>query len=261
MRNIGVFTTTRAEFGILSALIREIDKSKELNCELFVGGMHLKEEYGNTIGDLHSMDMHHKTYLLSNFYEDVLSKILMHILRFQLEDKISPAIITNKNDNITDSLQPLSTVTTKLVANNLIGFLWLQFAKSIKKSEINSKCQNCNTWFVPERKTNLLERIGDFCSSSCRRSVEHIRSFFPKSFRETITSKKPFGNNTLNKFIDMVIGANYYQIKSPTSEQKLAKYIETHAFLSKYNIQKKIKHRKANLRRQNTSTEKSNKDI
>ena len=49
MKKIGIFTTTRAEFGILSALLREIENNNDIEYLLFVGGSHLVKEYGNTI--------------------------------------------------------------------------------------------------------------------------------------------------------------------------------------------------------------------
>ena len=52
MRNIAIFTTTRAEFGILSPLINEIEKDGELEYCLFVGGTHLAHEHGKTIQEI-----------------------------------------------------------------------------------------------------------------------------------------------------------------------------------------------------------------
>jgi len=56
MRKIGIFTTTRAEFGIFSALIREIDKHAELDYLLFVGGSHIAEEHGKTIQEISNLN-------------------------------------------------------------------------------------------------------------------------------------------------------------------------------------------------------------
>lgn len=52
MKKVAFFTTARAEFGILSALIREIEKDAALQYLLFVGGMHLAEEYGCTVKEI-----------------------------------------------------------------------------------------------------------------------------------------------------------------------------------------------------------------
>ncbi|HLP82396.1 MAG TPA: UDP-N-acetylglucosamine 2-epimerase [Nitrosomonas sp.] len=48
MRTIGVLTTSRAEYGILRPVIKEISSDPDLNLQLFVGGAHLSPEFGNT---------------------------------------------------------------------------------------------------------------------------------------------------------------------------------------------------------------------
>ncbi len=52
MKKIAFFTTSRAEFGILSSLIREVDREESLDYLLFVGGMHLAPEFGLTINEI-----------------------------------------------------------------------------------------------------------------------------------------------------------------------------------------------------------------
>ena len=52
MKKIGIFTLTRAEFGIFSALLREIGSNNDIEYLLFVGGSHLAKEYGNTINEI-----------------------------------------------------------------------------------------------------------------------------------------------------------------------------------------------------------------
>jgi len=49
MRKIGVLTTSRAEYGILRPVLREIDADPDLGLQLFVGGAHLSPEFGNTV--------------------------------------------------------------------------------------------------------------------------------------------------------------------------------------------------------------------
>jgi len=52
MFKIGIFTTTRAEFGILEPVIKKLSISKSFNVNLFVGGTHLDENYGKTISEI-----------------------------------------------------------------------------------------------------------------------------------------------------------------------------------------------------------------
>lgn len=52
MKTIAVFTTTRAEFGILIPFIKKIAEESELNYLLFAGGTHLTIEHGSTIEEI-----------------------------------------------------------------------------------------------------------------------------------------------------------------------------------------------------------------
>ncbi|OFX85983.1 MAG: UDP-N-acetyl-D-glucosamine 2-epimerase, UDP-hydrolysing [Bacteroidetes bacterium GWF2_33_16] len=49
---IAFFTTTRAEFGVLYPLIKEIDNTSIIENLLFVGGTHLLKEHGDTIEEI-----------------------------------------------------------------------------------------------------------------------------------------------------------------------------------------------------------------
>ena len=49
MKKIAVVTATRAEYGILTPLIKAINDDDELDLELIVTGTHLSEKHGNTI--------------------------------------------------------------------------------------------------------------------------------------------------------------------------------------------------------------------
>jgi len=48
-RRIAVLTGTRAEYGILKPILRKISYDSELQLQLIVTGMHLAEEFGNTV--------------------------------------------------------------------------------------------------------------------------------------------------------------------------------------------------------------------
>ena len=56
MKKIGVVTTTRAEYGLLSPVIRELRKQENqgFRVELIVSGTHLSKEYGMTIEEIKS---------------------------------------------------------------------------------------------------------------------------------------------------------------------------------------------------------------
>ena len=47
-KKILFITGTRADFGKLKPLLRAVEESKDLSCNIFVTGMHLLELYGST---------------------------------------------------------------------------------------------------------------------------------------------------------------------------------------------------------------------
>jgi GDP/UDP-N,N'-diacetylbacillosamine 2-epimerase (hydrolysing) len=119
MFKIGIFTTTRAEFGILSPVIELLNKSDYFDVKLFVGGAHLAEEYGKTISEIYSVGIEPTDtfdYLLNENTSSSLSKSLgiatielSHIFskhdfdyvcvlgdRYELLSIISNAILFNK---------------------------------------------------------------------------------------------------------------------------------------------------------------------
>ncbi|WP_298941439.1 UDP-N-acetylglucosamine 2-epimerase [uncultured Psychromonas sp.] len=48
LKNVAVFTGTRAEYGLLYWLLKDIQSDIELNLQLLVSGMHLSPEFGST---------------------------------------------------------------------------------------------------------------------------------------------------------------------------------------------------------------------
>jgi len=51
---IGVFTSTRADFGIMSELLVQIEKNSDLQLHVFATGTHLLDEFGATIDEIES---------------------------------------------------------------------------------------------------------------------------------------------------------------------------------------------------------------
>ena len=55
MRKVCIFTGTRAEYGILSRLIRKIADDSELQLQIVATNMHLSPEFGLTYRKLNQM--------------------------------------------------------------------------------------------------------------------------------------------------------------------------------------------------------------
>ncbi len=49
MRKVAIFTGTRAEYGLLYWVIKGLQAAREIELQLFVGGMHLSPEFGYTL--------------------------------------------------------------------------------------------------------------------------------------------------------------------------------------------------------------------
>lgn len=52
MRKIAVFTGTRADYGLLYWILKELDESKDIQLQLYVGGTHLSHDFGYTINQI-----------------------------------------------------------------------------------------------------------------------------------------------------------------------------------------------------------------
>ncbi|MFD2229730.1 UDP-N-acetylglucosamine 2-epimerase [Alkalimarinus sediminis] len=52
MRKIAIFTGTRAEYGLLYWIIKELHETERAELQLFVGGMHLSPEFGYTVSQI-----------------------------------------------------------------------------------------------------------------------------------------------------------------------------------------------------------------
>jgi len=52
MKKIAIFTTSRADFGILLPLIKKLNKLRYIKSHLFVGGSHLSKKRGETINEI-----------------------------------------------------------------------------------------------------------------------------------------------------------------------------------------------------------------
>jgi len=51
-KTLSIFSTSRADYGIFKPLLSELEKSKEIDYKLFIGGAHLLSEQGKTINDV-----------------------------------------------------------------------------------------------------------------------------------------------------------------------------------------------------------------
>ena len=50
--NIGILTSSRADYGIYKPLLKKLSEDKRINLKIIVFGMHLRKKYGKTINDI-----------------------------------------------------------------------------------------------------------------------------------------------------------------------------------------------------------------
>ena len=62
MKNVCVFTATRAEYGLLTCLLRRIDSIDDFNLQIIVSGTHLSEQFGYTFKEI-DKEFSLRTYL------------------------------------------------------------------------------------------------------------------------------------------------------------------------------------------------------
>jgi len=56
-KNIFIFTSTRADYGLQRWITKEMQNNNKINTYVIVGGIHLSEEYGNTIEEISKDDI------------------------------------------------------------------------------------------------------------------------------------------------------------------------------------------------------------
>src|SRR5579859_409658 len=85
-RKVCVVTTSRADFGLLSGLIREIQSDRALRLQLIVSGMHLGNKFGNTWREIQSsgikIDRRIALQLIGRSNLDNLNSISLGLKRF-----------------------------------------------------------------------------------------------------------------------------------------------------------------------------------
>ena len=115
-RKVCVITGTRAEYGLLYWLIKEIDLDKELSLQLIVTGMHLSQEFGLTYKEIEKdFKIDKKIDILSSSDTDLdISKSMSIAQRSFAEtfEELKPDIIVVLGDRY----EILSSVTAAMIA-------------------------------------------------------------------------------------------------------------------------------------------------
>ena len=89
MKKICIVSGSRAEYGLLKALISKINKSKSTSLQLIVTGSHLSKEYGSTYKEIlkDGFKINNKIFIEikknSKFDVPILTgKLIIHFIKF-----------------------------------------------------------------------------------------------------------------------------------------------------------------------------------
>ena len=73
--------------------------------------------------------------------------------------------------------EPGDVLELQVVAHNLLGSLWLQFAESVLLGRMHRRCLECNEWMAISQAGQLRRKDRELCSNRCRtRFNRHTKS-------------------------------------------------------------------------------------
>jgi UDP-N-acetylglucosamine 2-epimerase (non-hydrolysing) len=123
MRNIGVLTTSRAEYGILRPVLRQIADDPDLNLQLFVSGAHLSPEFGTTGNQIEWPIAERIESLVSSDTPEGISKSMgLTTLGFsQAFARTRPDILFVQGDRFETAAAALASVPFKIPIAHLGG--------------------------------------------------------------------------------------------------------------------------------------------
>lgn len=119
VRKIAVITGTRAEYGILKPLLEGIAASVLFELQLYVTGLHLLSEYGNTVNEILQdgynkiviIEMYNSNYCDSSYYAHALGSGIKNFSNEFLKSKPDLIIVLG------DRLEPLAATLAAATMN------------------------------------------------------------------------------------------------------------------------------------------------
>lgn len=118
MKKIAIITGTRAEFGLLSPLIDEIQNDQEMQLQLIVTAMHLSPEFGYTVDEIekkgYKIDKKVECLLSSDSAVGITKSIGLAMIGFaDALNELSPDLVVILGDRT----EMLAAATSAMVAN------------------------------------------------------------------------------------------------------------------------------------------------
>lgn len=119
MRKICVVTTSRADYGILSNLIRKIDEDDELELQLLVSGTHLSKKFGYTVEEILADGIKPAAYVDIIAENDTTKSGVLNIMSNAL-NRIGKALLDLEPDLLIvlgDRYEMLAVATAAMLSN------------------------------------------------------------------------------------------------------------------------------------------------
>jgi GDP/UDP-N,N'-diacetylbacillosamine 2-epimerase (hydrolysing) len=204
MRKICVITGTRAEYGILKPLLREIEKSKKLKLILAVAGMHLLKNHGSSFKEIQEEGFKIKKIpMYSEKSKDLSEALSLGIKNFsRLLKKEKPDMLVIFGDR----LEPLAATLVASISN--IPIAHISGGDKTDSGIIDESIRHSLTKFAhihfPETKSSAkrIEKMGE----------EKWRIYFPGALeidailqREKVNKERLFKKYNLNPNKKLII--------------------------------------------------------
>ena len=125
MKKIVFLTGTRADFGKMRSIILSIIKTKKFKVDVFVTGMHLMKEYGNTIEEIKKVGIKN-LFKFRNQKLNYNNKVRMDLIFSKTIEGFSKYVKTNKPDLIMlhgDRLEAFAGAVVGAYNNILVGHI------------------------------------------------------------------------------------------------------------------------------------------
>ncbi len=274
-KNIAIFTSTRSDIAILTPLIEKLNKSKTLNCLLFVHGTHLERKYGFTINEIEKLKFKITKSFNNDSHRDDEFGQVQSLNKIQSEvNNIFKKFIIDGVIILGDRLERLPIVSACIAYRKIIihlhgGEITLGAIDEQIRHMI-SKAAHLHFVIADEYKKNLLKMgenkkiIYNYGSLGVEKTLKFLNknetkknlvilTFHPETVYENFDWKEKFTTiiKALDKFYyDVIVTApgfeknskkNIFFIKKHLKNKKKFKFVESLGFKNYFSLLNKSK--------------------
>jgi UDP-hydrolysing UDP-N-acetyl-D-glucosamine 2-epimerase len=209
MKNIAIFTTSRADFGVLLPLIKKLNKIKNIKCFLFVGGSHFSKKRGETISEI----LKEKIKITDTYSSELIGSTNKEIITKEVESLKKLNSIFGKYQFkiviiLGDRYELLNIVLLSLIHNKLIVHIsgGEKTLGAIDNQIRNMISKAAHYHFVAciEYKRNLIQ-MGERSNTIYNTGILNVENMHPIKNNKKISRFKIFSDLGLNTSIKTAI--------------------------------------------------------